>query len=327
MARKKPGLNKRSESLSSSSSNDSQSKKRVKTTNNTDDQINDYVVPKTGMPVQLNVNTNSNDTSIEDSFEKTKDFLGKIITTAQFTEMLSNSNNEETAITNAPTINNIVVNKDSDLKETEKNVSLLNSEETEKKTKPTETKTNLIDKIVLAVTTGNVNNDTSTPPTIGRIFISPQKNINNTTEKKPSSKSQLFTNKNEANKKKPIKNSKDKSKQEDAVGGNENEDSDDDFKKFQKKVTASQDKGKYDTLTSADIFMISNYCRDSLWRRAKFLNDRQLTLEFEKACASASIRVEDHNRKYVDVLSLISSNMNYRRSYSTKLVRDLLTGK
>ena len=47
----------------------------------------------------------------------------------------------------------------------------------------------------------------------------------------------------------------------------------DDFTKFHKKTQSAKDRGKYNTLTQSDIFSINNYCRDSLWRRAKFIND------------------------------------------------------
>lgn len=85
-------------------------------------------------------------------------------------------------------------------------------------------------------------------------------------------------------------------------------------------------RGRYDSLTTSEIFIINNYCRTSLWRRAKFLNDRQLTLEFDIVCPLAGIKKEDGNNKFVDVLTLINSNMNYRRSYSNKLMREKMIG-
>ena len=58
------------------------------------------------------------------------------------------------------------------------------------------------------------------------------------------------------------------------------EDDDDEQEKseitYQKRKLAEKQYGKYDLITKTEIFGINNYCRDSLWRRAKFINDKQL---------------------------------------------------
>lgn len=98
------------------------------------------------------------------------------------------------------------------------------------------------------------------------------------------------------------------------------------FTKFHKKTQDAHNRGKYNSLAQAHIFSINNYCRDSLWRRAKFVNDRQLGTEFYNICKHLNIKAEDNHDKYVDICMLVNTNMNYRRSYSTKCIRDTLTG-
>lgn len=96
---------------------------------------------------------------------------------------------------------------------------------------------------------------------------------------------------------------------------------------YQKRKMTEKEYGRYDSITKTEIFGINNYCRDSLWRRAKFINDKQLGDEFKNVCARLKIERENENHKYVDVCLLIQNNMNYRRSYSTKRMKDLITGK
>lgn len=93
---------------------------------------------------------------------------------------------------------------------------------------------------------------------------------------------------------------------------------------FHKLKMTEKQYGKYDSITKEEIFAINNYCRDSLWRRAKFINDRQLGEEFNNICVSKGIEPENRNHKYVDICLLIQNNMNYRRAYSTKRIRDLM---
>ncbi len=93
---------------------------------------------------------------------------------------------------------------------------------------------------------------------------------------------------------------------------------------FNKLKMTEKQYGKYDSITKEEIFAINNYCRDSLWRRAKFINDRQLGEEFDNICATQEIEPENRNHKYVDICLLIQNNMNYRRAYSTKRMRDLI---
>ena len=75
------------------------------------------------------------------------------------------------------------------------------------------------------------------------------------------------------------------------------------------KISEAQD-GKYDFITKEDIFAINNYCQDLLWRRAKFINDRQLDEEFEGICVAQEIELENRYHKYVDICLLIQNNMN-----------------
>ena len=93
---------------------------------------------------------------------------------------------------------------------------------------------------------------------------------------------------------------------------------------FNKLKMTEKQYGKYDSITKEEIFAINNYCRDSLWRRAKFINDKQLGEEFNNICATQEIEPENRNHKYVDICLLIQNNMNYRRAYSTKRMRDLI---
>lgn len=95
---------------------------------------------------------------------------------------------------------------------------------------------------------------------------------------------------------------------------------------FTKLKITEKSYGKYDSITKEEIFAINNYCRDSLWRRAKFINDRQLGEEFNNICNMQEIAPENRNHKYVDICLLIQNNMNYRRAYSTKRMRELLVG-
>lgn len=96
---------------------------------------------------------------------------------------------------------------------------------------------------------------------------------------------------------------------------------------FTKRKITEKQYGKYDSITKEEIFAINNYCRDSLWRRAKFINDRQLGEEFRHICDKENIAPENRNHKYVDIILLIQNNMNYRRSYTTKRMRDLMVCK
>jgi hypothetical protein len=112
-------------------------------------------------------------------------------------------------------------------------------------------------------------------------------------------------------------------------GGNEfgNNNETEDETVFAKMKMTEKQYGKYDSITKYEIIAINNYCRDSLWRRAKFINDRQLGDEFNKICDDEEIAHENRNHKYVDIILLIQNNMNYRRSYSTKRMRELMLGK
>ena len=96
---------------------------------------------------------------------------------------------------------------------------------------------------------------------------------------------------------------------------------------FTKRKITEKQYGKYDSITKEEIFAINNYCRDSLWRRAKFISDRQLGDEFNHICEKENIAPENRNHKYVDIILLIQNNMNYRRSYSTRRMRELMVGK
>ena len=95
---------------------------------------------------------------------------------------------------------------------------------------------------------------------------------------------------------------------------------------FAKLKMTEKQYGKYDSITKNEIIAINNYCRDSLWRRAKFINERQLGAEFNNICDREEIEHENRNHKYVDIILLIQNNMNYRRSYATKRMRDLMLG-
>ena len=96
---------------------------------------------------------------------------------------------------------------------------------------------------------------------------------------------------------------------------------------FAKLKMTEKQYGKYDSITKNEIIAINNYCRDSLWRRAKFINERQLGAEFNNICDREEIEHENRNHKYVDIILLIQNNMNYRRSYATKRMRDLMLGR
>lgn len=96
---------------------------------------------------------------------------------------------------------------------------------------------------------------------------------------------------------------------------------------YHKRKLTEKEFGKYDSITKTEIYGINNYCRASLWRRAKFINDKQLGDEFNNVCTILKIEPENENHKYVDVCLLIQNNMNYRRSYSTKRMRDTIVGK
>ncbi len=102
---------------------------------------------------------------------------------------------------------------------------------------------------------------------------------------------------------------------------------DDEDVAFAKRKMTEKQYGKYDSITRDEIFAINNYCKDSLWRRAKFINDRQLGDEFKNICDKQKIVHENRNHKYVDICLLIQNNMNYRRSYSTKRMRELILCK
>lgn len=94
--------------------------------------------------------------------------------------------------------------------------------------------------------------------------------------------------------------------------------------RFTKRKITEKDYGKYDSISKDEIYGINNYCKDSLWRRAKFINDKQLGDEFNIVCKRLDIEPENRNHKYVDICLLIQNNMNYRRSYSTKRMRELM---
>ena len=96
---------------------------------------------------------------------------------------------------------------------------------------------------------------------------------------------------------------------------------------FTKRRIIEKQYGKYDSITKEEIFAINNYCRDSLWRRAKFINDRQLGEEFNHICDKENIAPENRNHKYVDIILLIQNNMNYRQSYTTRRMRELMVCK
>ena len=96
---------------------------------------------------------------------------------------------------------------------------------------------------------------------------------------------------------------------------------------FTKQKITEKQFGKYDSITKEEIFAINNYCRDSLWRRAKFISDRQLGDEFNLICEREKIAPENRNHKYVDIILLIQNNMNYRRSYTTRRMRELMVCK
>jgi hypothetical protein len=83
------------------------------------------------------------------------------------------------------------------------------------------------------------------------------------------------------------------------------------FTKFHKKTQDAHERGKYNSLAQAHIFSINNYCKDSLWRRAKFIKDRQLGSEFHNICKHLNIKPEENHDKYVDICMLVNTNMNY----------------
>jgi hypothetical protein len=172
--------------------------------------------------------------------------------------------------------------------------------------------------VVNAPNTPEANLFSSTPPTVKRNSLSSSKDLD---QKK---KSQLFQNE------KPFEITviKTSSNNEDSLSLQDDNDSDTKaFVQFHKKTQFDKSGGKYDSLTPADIYYINNYCKHSLWRRAKFINDQQLGIEVKHICTELELTSEKQSSKYVDMCLLINYNMNYRRSYANKCMREVLIGK
>jgi hypothetical protein len=86
-------------------------------------------------------------------------------------------------------------------------------------------------------------------------------------------------------------------------------------------------KNKYSTLTPDEIFKANKFCRTSIWRRAKFISDNELTEEIDSCFDEMQTPAENRAHKYNDLGQLIHSNLNYRRSYANKQMKDLIIGK
>jgi hypothetical protein len=84
---------------------------------------------------------------------------------------------------------------------------------------------------------------------------------------------------------------------------------------------------KYTTLTPEEIFKINKFARTSIWRRAKFINDNQIHDELDLCFNELKIPHENRANKTYDISQLILANLNYRRSYSNKQMKELIIGK
>jgi hypothetical protein len=87
-------------------------------------------------------------------------------------------------------------------------------------------------------------------------------------------------------------------------------------------------KDKYPNLLPNEVFMINNYVRENLWRRAKILSNAQLNGVIEKMNAE-SLKLSDNDKatKWSEICTLVGNNLNYRRAYANKLMKQILIGK
>jgi hypothetical protein len=92
--------------------------------------------------------------------------------------------------------------------------------------------------------------------------------------------------------------------------------------------TKIDSKDKYPNLLPNEVFTINNYVRENLWRRAKILSNAQLNGVIEKM-NSDILKLSDNEKaiKWNEISTLVGNNMNYRRAYANKLLRQILIGK
>ena len=121
----------------------------------------------------------------------------------------------------------------------------------------------------------------------------------------------------------------------DVHSSNENSDSsslDEEYETqaFYKKVKTEKESSKaYTSLEHSEIFLISNWVKNNLWRRTKFLSDKQIS-EQVYACLRSILPKLDKatiDTKYFDTVQLINKNLSSKRAYAKKKVTYYLIGK
>lgn len=96
--------------------------------------------------------------------------------------------------------------------------------------------------------------------------------------------------------------------------------------KFLKKLQQNKEKKRFDNLNHDEIYRITQWTKNSLWRRAKFINVEQQCEQVKKLFGEMKFSKEQREAKYFDTVILMNKNMNARRSYATKKVKHYLIG-
>jgi hypothetical protein len=99
-----------------------------------------------------------------------------------------------------------------------------------------------------------------------------------------------------------------------------------DTKKIEERMLSKKNT-LYEKLTENEILRIGWYVRDDLFRRLKIVSEsmmRNINVEVSRVLEINELVL---NEKYSDISHCVKLNLNYRRAYVTKKIRNLLRGK
>lgn len=99
-----------------------------------------------------------------------------------------------------------------------------------------------------------------------------------------------------------------------------------DTKKIEERVLGKKNE-LYEKLSESEILQIGWYVRDNLFRRVKIISDSMLKPIIQDVCGILKINELVWMEKYKDLSHCIKLNLNYRRAYVTKKIRNLLRSK